>query len=1445
MQRRSILPLGLIVLSVLAARSVSDAAVATSEIDIGGRVLGPKGIPLAEAEVLLLPSLDPVQTLKLSDSGAPAKPTARVLTDAQGGFHLTAPRAGLWRVRVQSSGFVPAEYALEPLLEPVDLPDAEMTSDFGLTVKVTGRDGLPIPKARIRLASPEAVGGRFQSSAWKPPTRLALTDANGAAVLLRSEKEPSVLTVSAPGYALQERRNVRGTAAIFKLQPGADKTIAVVGADKTPVAGVLVQASDSSHPFGFTDAQGRLKVTVPAAGTLPILVVAEDGRRAQGTVSDQPTDIKGGMNTKSEQGKTGDSAKSPDSANGSGAEGTRGSSGSAAAGTTGSAASDSQSGSPGSSGPSGTDASRDPSIRVFRLPERLAVKGRLIDARTRSAIAGGLVWSGDEVWAAASSDSSGAYTLRGPSGRNLDLHAGAVGYLKANSSIGFIGDGRSGPTLALKPASVIEGTVVDEGGRPIAGAEANLDIKRSGERIVIMFGRDPGYPRAVTSARGTFRLSPVDPENNYTLKVAAKGFASTTKEILGLEPQKTMSGVRIEMSQGQSVSGRVVDGEGHPLREVDASIRPAARAGRPGPVGAIQMGGGSPAPALKATTDNEGRFRIAGLASGTFDLELRRSGFASKTVPAVEVKKDPGPVDLGEVVMEPGLRVQGLVSAPDGTPIEGVEVSVASAQPGPMMMMRRPVGPAQPPAAVTGPDGRFAVEDLRADEPVGLTFNRSGYVQGRENGLTLPRVEPLQVTLQPASKIIGQVVGPDKKPIAGAEVSLTRSQSGGIGNEMFKMIVRDSATAGDDGRFVFDNVSPGTISLSAEAPSWREAKIDGIDVPQGKDVEGIEILLKPGATVSGRVLSPDGRPVIGARVGLVTDEPEPMGLGGTTSDGDGAYRLEGLTPGRFSLEATSEDYVRATKEIEARAGANKLDLQFEGGQQVSGSVTDTSGTPLGGAWVQLAAAGRDWGGPETTTKPDGTFKVEGVGDGDYKINASREGFASTFGAQDVHVEGKPVAGLRVQLGVGGRITGTISGVDPAKLTQVDVRAFGEGPGASSAVDRRGTYKLENLQPGNWTVTASIAATGQQARGKVVLEAGTSEASLDLQFGQGLTLSGRALQGESAIVGAVLFAQGTNVNHSAWGRTGAEGSFRMEGLEPGTYRVELRQWETGLSYDETFEITSSREVTLKIPTARIVGRIVDGSDRKAISGVTVSLARSGQEGRGSAVQQRGATSDLNGRFEIANITDGTWIVTASKTGYAASTAEVSVQGHDVDDVSVVLDATEGLALEARLPSGRIPDTVDVAVVDPSGRSLLMGSYATGENGRVRLSSVPPGSWELVVSAAGSGVLSLRVAVPGPTVSAALPPACNLRVTVPALAGTNTAATATIKGDDGHVFRTLGWMSDALSQWRLSSGHLELDTLPPGSWTVQVAASDGRTWSGTSSTKPGAPAEVTLQ
>ena len=71
-----------------------------------------------------------------------------------------------------------------------------------------------------------------------------------------------------------------------------------------------------------------------------------------------------------------------------------------------------------------------PAPRLFTLPPRFAVKGRVIDARTRAAIPGALVWFDDELWGASVTDSAGGYAMTGPAGRSLEILAGAPGYLR-------------------------------------------------------------------------------------------------------------------------------------------------------------------------------------------------------------------------------------------------------------------------------------------------------------------------------------------------------------------------------------------------------------------------------------------------------------------------------------------------------------------------------------------------------------------------------------------------------------------------------------------------------------------------------------------------------------------------------------------------------------------------------------------------------------------------------------------------------------------------------------------------------------------------------------------------------------------------------------------------------------------------------------------------------
>jgi protocatechuate 3,4-dioxygenase beta subunit len=1366
---------------LLVVIALGGAARAADGITVGGRVLVPGGAPLPEAEVQLVPLLDPLGEARALLAAEEPRAAARTLTDAAGRFRLTAPHAGLWTVRIAAPGFAPLATDLQPLIEPIELVDAELAVDTGMTVRATA-GGAPVAGALVMLRADRSRLSMWGET-WRVPLRHGVTDARGSIRLARGEGESTAVSVSAPGWVTGEARGVHGTAATVRLSAGAAETLEVRSAAGQPAADVMLAVGSRLQPLGKTDAAGRITASFARSEAVPITLQALDGRqletRIQGTPEGQP-----------------------------------------------------------------------PKPRPLVLPDRVSVVGRLIDADSRRPIAGGVIWDDGNPADGRVTDRAGGFVLEGAPASRMRIQAGAPGYLSGQGFPFQLGaDGRPGPTLALEPASAIAGTVVDSDGTPIGGAEVEAAVNRPRGGMRIEIGRPAPPSRNLSDAEGKFRLGPLDPAKSYTVKVRSEGFAPAEQPISGLEPYATRGGVTVTMSRGQTVNGVVVDPSGNAIRDASIEIRPGA-AGRGQMMQFMEAGAASTA--FAGTTDAEGRFAVRGLPAGTFDLEAKRSGFAKRIVPAIEIQPDQPAVDVGEITLQPGETVQGRVTDRAGAPVEGVEVQVAEAGGGMMMMvMGDGPGPKQAePDAITDPSGWFTVVDLAPGKKYSFRLGRPGYVGTSVGPLDVPRVEPIEAVLDPASDVIGTVTNGSGEPIAGAQVSMSRTRTVEMGNNVMKAIMMMSDDSDAQGRFVFEDQEPGTISLSAVASGYQEAKLDSVEVPKGRDLEGIELPLEAGAVVQGRVLAPDGRPAIGASVRLVGEGEEFMRvMDGTGSDGSGYYRLEGLAPGKVSVEATHDDYPRTVRDLDAGPGLNSLDLQFEGGHEVSGQVVDADGGPVPNAAVRLVLGGRFWGGgPETIAGADGAFVLPGVQDGSYRLWVDAAGFASSPGEEKVTVAGGPVQGLRVRLDPGGTIAGKITGLEPELFAEVGVRADGAtfgGFGGGGDVDYEGNYRLRNLRPGTYAVIASLARSGKQARGTVTLEPGAQEVRLDLVFGTGLTLSGRAVQGELPITGATIFLEGVGIDHSGWNETDPDGKFVIEGLEPGTYSLSLRDFRTGLAYNQTIEIGSSREIVLDVPTASVRGQVVDTTDRQPLPAVSVTLTgEGGDDARRLPIHT--ATTDLEGKFELGNVPDGTFTLAANKKGYAAVTRAVAVQSQRAsEELKLSMDPTEGLTIEALLPTGAAPTEVQVAVLDAVGGALISGTYSTGERGRVRLSSVPPGTWTLIVAAGGSATTTVRAQAPGATVPIALQPATALKVTVPELNDSGAVATVKVADASGTPFRSLGWTGRPESEFRMAGGQLEFGSLPPGSWSVTVAAADGRTWKGDAVTTAGTTAELHLE
>ena len=120
--------------------------------EIRGTVTGPDGAKIAEASVYFLEGPVPL-------------PDIAQLTDGEGGFQLTAPVPGTYRIGVRAPGFEPAEVTVEVRGEPevrveVRLPDLPIDLPFQ-----------PPSRTTVTRPRPPALGEKSSTSGRPLPSR--------------------------------------------------------------------------------------------------------------------------------------------------------------------------------------------------------------------------------------------------------------------------------------------------------------------------------------------------------------------------------------------------------------------------------------------------------------------------------------------------------------------------------------------------------------------------------------------------------------------------------------------------------------------------------------------------------------------------------------------------------------------------------------------------------------------------------------------------------------------------------------------------------------------------------------------------------------------------------------------------------------------------------------------------------------------------------------------------------------------------------------------------------------------------------------------------------------------------------------------------------------------------------------------------------------------------
>jgi hypothetical protein len=748
------------------------------------------------------------------------------------------------------------------------------------------------------------------------------------------------------------------------------------------------------------------------------------------------------------------------------------------------------------------------------------------------------------------------------------------------------------------------------------------------------------------------------------------------------------------LRKGVSLSGRVVDAEGRPVADAEI-LRPSGFD--------------------SARTDAEGSFALEGVAESGNDIAVRKAGYVTAKVPGFRVGV------AAAVVLRTGLPLSGVVLASDGkTPVKSAVVRIECKD-----------------AAVfaeADAEGRFMVRELA---PGRVLVAADGGERGiREiTGIAIPQPPAtlLTVVLEPAPELRGRVLdAATRNPIARANVYAISGRR--------HLWTRSAA----DGSFVIRPAQAGDWVLGAVASRYvqttrRLSRAQRTDKP-------VELLLREGVTISGRVTDDERRPVGTARVRVLENSrsgPAAAALAGE----DGTFTLRRVPAVEtLRLVATHPDFEPASLgDLGLKPGEKRTGVAFalSRGATVAGTVTARS-APLADARVILtfgrsgidapprSLAGPEWSWPRATTGADGRFRIGGLAPGEYTVTASKTGYARES------TEGVVVAGHRgpqqlvFALGPEAVISGSVRGKRGSGVADQFIRAAPTDAairfGGSAQTLADGSFRIDGLKPG---VTYILTVSSGLASGQRKTVVAPAEGVEMTGTGTG-RIEGRVIDsGGRPVTEFQVIAQndGRNrVNPVRQDISSESGEFALENV-PATL-LEVRAVAKGyqpariggitLEEGETHsgvELTLSRGVVLR-------GRVTD-----ALSGAPLPNIDVQAEGAPS-----GVTTETDGSFEIGSLPPGKVRVTARGSEYTPTTQVVEA-GENAASIELKLSAGASVSAVV-VSSGGEPQAGAQATLTQAGQDSFNGTKATaGPDGRLLFSHLAPGRYTLSAGIAG--------------------------------------------------------------------------------------------------------------
>ena len=551
------------------------------------------------------------------------------------------------------------------------------------------------------------------------------------------------------------------------------------------------------------------------------------------------------------------------------------------------------------------------------------------------------------------------------------------------------------------------------------------------------------------------------------------------------------------------------------------------------------------------------------------------------------------------------------------------------------------------------------------------------------------------VTLKKGAPVSGRVLDESGAPVPAARVvATTEGAMWGLGTN------GEPAVTNAKGEFSFETLAAGSHRFKATDSEHAPATSAPVTVRDAA-VTGVEITMKGGGAVVGRVDDRDGKPVAYATVRIVGSRANMWehASRSATTDKAGKFELHGLVRGKLSARAESDTSASKIVEVDLSTETTKRDLVLvlEVSGTITGTVADETGQPvpevtvnafpdiLGGAKTEgLALAGMS----SATTDGNGNFAIHGLPDGAYRLWASRSVGNNFRGGMDekgatAHTGDK---GVKLTLAAPGTVIGKIA-LDGKPPTMATIQI---GPGQMPTPVENGSFVVKDVSPGTLDAIVHGPEFAELIKHDVKVEPGktTDLGTIDVSRGRKVTgkvvdASGTPVAGARVRMGQMLFSlSGADELNDNLGEargmrsalTDQDGEFSIAGVSKKAQYIAAQQADKGQS--TAMQLPESTDDPPPLVLAlRGWGSITGTVTQKGAPQPGVNVSETTKNG---GAQMAMTQTDVDGSFAMQKVAEGTHVLTvmqqkggmmSMKSTSATAVVTAGKETHVVIDIPV--------------------------------------------------------------------------------------------------------------------------------------------------------------------------------